>query len=195
MTKALERFARGGKPCKTEGCDKPAVQGRRYCLACIRKRDKVRLQSQARKEKLEAREVKKKAARKAKRKISNEVLHSLWREVVAKRAGNKCEVCGASRPCKDNGESGHLHPHHIFGRRMFRLRFDADNGVYLCPSCHKFSSEFSAHETPMMFGRWLEQNRTPELLGRIIEIAQMRGEKLDRAAAKAALEKELGGEG
>jgi len=78
-------------------------------------------------------------------------LDSTWSELVKKRAGYKCEVCGI-------GESGHLNSHHIVGRRNRMVRWDVRDGVCLCVKHHRFGIE-SAHEDPLWFREWLEENR------------------------------------
>ena len=78
-------------------------------------------------------------------------LDEAWSLSVKKRAGYKCEVCGI-------GESGHLNSHHIVGRRNRRVRWDVRDGVCLCVKHHRFGIE-SAHEDPLWFREWLEENR------------------------------------
>lgn len=52
---------------------------------------------------------------------------SLWGQVVRKRAGGKCEWCGA--PGQD--------AHHMVTRSKSRyLRHASSNGCFLCKSCH-----------------------------------------------------------
>jgi hypothetical protein len=78
-------------------------------------------------------------------------LDEAWSLAVKKRAGYKCEVCGI-------GESGHLNSHHIVGRRNRMVRWDVRDGVCLCVKHHRFGIE-SAHEDPLWFREWLEENR------------------------------------
>ena len=56
------------------------------------------------------------------------------------------------------GESGHLNSHHIVGRRNRMVRWDIRDGVCLCVKHHRFGIE-SAHEDPLWFREWLEENR------------------------------------
>lgn len=44
-----------------------------------------------------------------------------------------------------------LNSHHLRSRSKKSLRWDLDNGICLCVSCHVFSSSFSAHKTPVEF--------------------------------------------
>ena len=81
-------------------------------------------------------------------------LDTAWSEAVKKRAGYKCEVCG-----KDMG----LNSHHIVGRTNRTLRWDVKNGVSLCVSHHKFGRQ-SAHEDPLWFKEWLEDERWEDVL-------------------------------
>ena len=55
-----------------------------------------------------------------------------WSKSVRERDGNKCQDCGKS--------SRRLHSHHLVPIEMcvgLPLEFDVDNGVTLCPKCHK----------------------------------------------------------
>tara|TARA_R100000805_G_C3617937_1_gene120338 strand:+ start:1979 stop:2329 length:351 start_codon:yes stop_codon:yes gene_type:complete len=61
-----------------------------------------------------------------------------------------CEVCGKTKI---------LNAHHFHGRRCYSVRWDIDNGFCLCVGCHKFSSKFSAHETPAEFVTWAIEQR------------------------------------
>jgi len=76
-------------------------------------------------------------------------LDDAWSLACKKKAGWKCEVCGARKS---------LNSHHIVGRRNRTLRWDLRNGVCLCVSHHKFGLE-SAHEDPLWFKEWLEDKR------------------------------------
>jgi len=99
-----------------------------------------------------------KPARESTKTIVNR-LYSLWSQVVRTRAGNKCEVCGAT---------GVLDAHHIQPRQICSgLRFDPMNGVCLCKSHHKFGRQ-SAHKGMMWFVEWLRQN-LPERFSYVME--------------------------
>jgi len=68
---------------------------------------------------------------KNKNKLLRAEADKLWREVVIKKYGDKCEVCG--KPA--------IHCHHFYPKGLFsHLRFDIENGVPLCFHCH-----FSRH--------------------------------------------------
>jgi len=71
-------------------------------------------------------------------------LDKAWSRAILSKG--KCEVCGSIE---------HLNPHHIEGRRNFRLRWDLRNGVCLCSGCHVFRKE-SAHQSPEWFHFFLE---------------------------------------
>jgi hypothetical protein len=75
----------------------------------------------------------------------------LWGQAVHQRDEERCQVCGSS-PAQ---------AHHLVGRRNYRLRFEPDNGILLCPKHHTFDSKFSAHQTPTIFGEWFE-SKYPE---------------------------------
>lgn len=75
-------------------------------------------------------------------------LNKLWSEII--RSKGKCEFCS---------ETKYLNAHHHYGKRASSVRWDIDNGVCLCPSCHVYSSVFSAHQTPATFVRWINKKR------------------------------------
>ncbi len=53
-----------------------------------------------------------------------------WKRAVMSRDGYRCYLCGAG---------GRLHAHHIYPFAEFeKLRFDVDNGITLCPKCHRW---------------------------------------------------------
>ena len=89
--------------------------------------------------------------RKVKKSTIEKKLDRAWSKAILTKG--RCEVCG---------ESGYLNPHHIEGRRNFRLRWDLRNGVCLCSGCHMFRKE-SAHQSPEWFHFWLEENRWEDL--------------------------------
>lgn len=70
-----------------------------------------------------------------------------WREKVNERDKKVCAKCG---------KGGVLHCHHYYGKRSRPLRWFVPNGIMLCPSHHKMSSEWSAHETPELFTDWFK---------------------------------------
>lgn len=77
--------------------------------------------------------------------------------LVKFKAGNRCEVCGKTRP------EVTLNSHHIIGRKFLPYRHDSRNGVSLCVSHHQFSPAQCAHSNPIWFQRWLSFNRTKDL--------------------------------
>lgn len=75
-------------------------------------------------------------------------LSKLWSEIV--RSKGVCEYCGTT---------SYLNAHHHYGKRAESVRWDIDNGICLCPKHHVYSSEFSAHQTPAIFVRWINKKR------------------------------------
>ena len=69
-----------------------------------------------------------------------------WSLLVKLRANNRCEYCGTPHQ---------LNSHHIHTRKKLSTRWDVLNGIYLCVKHHTGSVRFSAHDTPMLFRRWL----------------------------------------
>lgn len=76
-----------------------------------------------------------------------------WSKQVKERDGFKCIYCGSDKS---------LNSHHLFSRRNTALRWDIENGVTLCASHHNFSTEFSAHKTPLEFAEWIKQLKGEE---------------------------------
>jgi uncharacterized Zn finger protein len=56
----------------------------------------------------------------------------LWSEVVKVRDKHTCQKCGS----QDN-----LNSHHIYGKKTNALKFNLDNGITLCASCHTFAKD------------------------------------------------------
>ena len=75
---------------------------------------------------------------------------TLWREMVKKRDGFRCVICG---------EKNKLNVHHLVSRKCKHWRCDIDNGITLCPSHHTFNNKLSAHRAPATFCRWLQKHR------------------------------------
>ena len=102
-------------------------------------------------------------------KVLEETLDRLWSKIVKQRAGS-CAKCGRKLT---------LNAHHIIGRRNKRTRWDLDNGICLCASCHALSSVFSAHQTPDLFLDWLEKEY-PGKLENLRQRANSSGQKQDK---------------
>ena len=57
-----------------------------------------------------------------------------WRKIVFERDNYTCQIC-ANRSSRGNPVV--IHPHHIKSYTNYlELRYDADNGITLCISCH-----------------------------------------------------------
>lgn len=65
-----------------------------------------------------------------------------WAKII--RYAGRCEKCGSA----DN-----LQAHHIQSKAFRGTRFMLDNGIALCPKCHKFGKT-SAHQS-LLFYEWL----------------------------------------
>ena len=64
-----------------------------------------------------------------------------WSLEVRNRDG-ECICCGR----KDK-----LQAHHIVPREIKEYRHELNNGITLCPKCHRFSLKASAHRNPFIF--------------------------------------------
>lgn len=87
------------------------------------------------------------------RKKRIEQADAVWRWIVKERGAGRCQYNG----CFNRGEEAH----HIFSRRNMSVRFDPDNGIWLCPDCHRY-----AHAHPENFNAvlWLELGLVYEAL-------------------------------
>jgi hypothetical protein len=80
--------------------------------------------------------------------------HTLWSLVVRKRAGDKCEICGAT---------DHLHAHHIEDSKLCRsLRYDIRNGLCACARDHKFGKN-AAHKSFITMYEHMTSNRKDDI--------------------------------
>ena len=72
----------------------------------------------------------------------------VWSEVI--RRTGKCIICGAER---------YLQAHHLIHRGAIFFRHNLENGVALCPQCHTYSLQCSAHVSPWAFEDWMRSHR------------------------------------
>ncbi len=72
-----------------------------------------------------------------------------WSEHIRWRDG-RCIVCGTDR---------HLQAHHLIHRGHRFYRHNPENGVALCPRCHRLDMSNSAHMAPHVFEKWMRENR------------------------------------
>ena len=108
---------------------------------------------------------KKRTKRQKRRKLEKKTtirnrLMRLWVEKVRILHGDRCAVCGRAYGDVDaKGKACFLNAHHIDSRNTNpRLRWDALNGILLCPKHHKFSKN-SAHKGSVWFITWLQKYR------------------------------------
>lgn len=80
-------------------------------------------------------------------------LYKAWAAIVHSYYNDHCAICG-----KENSKEAPLNAHHIMPRQMFSgLRFDPQNGIALCPKCHKMG-RWSAHKGGIWFAEWLRNH-------------------------------------
>lgn len=92
------------------------------------------------------------------RKGIDKKLDDAWSKLVKLKAGNKCEYCG---------KTSYLNSHHIYSRSKKSTRWHAQNGISLCVGHHTFSSNFSAHKTPLEFMDWLINYKGQDFIDRL----------------------------
>ena len=76
--------------------------------------------------------------------VSDEYLLGVFLEIVGLRARWKCEFPGCPMFGKD------LNPHHYFSRDNHSVRYNPDNGLWLCTPHHN-GDLLSAHKSPDQF--------------------------------------------
>jgi len=87
-----------------------------------------------------------------------------WAIKVKERDEYKCAICGErEKPCA----------HHLIPREIKKTRFMVSNGITLCPLHHRFSRQISAHQNPIAFIMWMEENRPNQLYDVKFEIRCM----------------------
>jgi predicted restriction endonuclease len=77
-----------------------------------------------------------------------------WANAVKDRDGRKCVICG---------DTERLNAHHIIVRENHETKYDIHNGISLCPMHHLFNRRISAHNNPLGFFLWLEENRAEQI--------------------------------
>ena len=83
-------------------------------------------------------------------------LDILFSRYIKLRAEGKCEYCGLVP--KPQG----YHCHHFIGRRYLNTRYEPDNGVALCMSCHNLMGDFP-DESQALFVKRVGSQRAEEL--------------------------------
>lgn len=66
---------------------------------------------------------------------------------------NQCPICLEKE--ETSPETG-LNAHHLISRRVYKYRWDLDNGILLCPKHHEFDLEISAHTAPWAIEEWIK---------------------------------------
>lgn len=69
-----------------------------------------------------------------------------WSRII--RTNKHCEKCDSTTK---------LNAHHIQSKTIKGTRFKLENGICLCPKCHKFGNT-SAHKS-IIFAEWLRNNK------------------------------------
>ena len=77
-----------------------------------------------------------------------------WAKRVKERDNNQCIICGHKE---------RLNAHHLIPAEIEALRLSLINGVSLCPSHHRFNRQISAHQNPIEFHLWMQENRKEQL--------------------------------
>jgi len=79
----------------------------------------------------------------------------LWKILIRLEFNNKCPICvQQGLPLDETG----LNAHHLISRRVFKYRWDTENGILICPKHHEFGLELSAHTAPWAFEAWIKDH-------------------------------------
>jgi len=78
--------------------------------------------------------------------ISTRKADLAWGRAI--HTAGRCAICGAQR---------NLEAHHIISRSHHSTRNYTENGILLCPACHR--GKQSAHNSHRWFMDWLETHR------------------------------------
>jgi 5-methylcytosine-specific restriction endonuclease McrA len=84
----------------------------------------------------------------------------LWAVSVKTRDGYKCAVCG---------DTNMPNAHHLITRKVFKYRWNVDNGITLCPKHHEFDVSFSAHTAPWALEYWMKDNRPKQYANHVTQ--------------------------
>jgi hypothetical protein len=89
-------------------------------------------------------------------------LLKLWSENVREKNNFTCAFCGTQKGDinKFNPElKSRVDAHHLLQKEIkdCPLKYEIKNGISLCPSCHKFNGEHSAHKSPIVFYNWFRE--------------------------------------
>ena len=82
-------------------------------------------------------------------------LDKAWSLRVRKRDDYTCQIC------KKKLKKQFAQAHHILPRTIKGTRWDIDNGVTLCYSCHKVG-QYAAHQNALWFSFWLKTNKNKQ---------------------------------
>jgi len=92
----------------------------------------------------------------------SKVADKLWSESI--RSKWFCEHCWKKE---------YLNAHHLIWRHAKNTRWELSNWICLCSWCHTMSSEFSAHQNPLLFHKWLESYKWPEYINKLLELSNI----------------------
>lgn len=79
----------------------------------------------------------------------------LWAKLVKLEFDKHCPICA------EQGlplEEAMMNAHHLISRRVYKYRWDTDNGITVCPKHHEFDLMLSAHTAPWSFEEWIKIN-------------------------------------
>lgn len=80
---------------------------------------------------------------------SDRMVRKLWRTVLIKQRGEKCQYPRCS-------ETKMINAHHIVDKHNYLLRYDLENGFLLCQTHHKYSP-LSPHNDPFFMNKMITE--------------------------------------
>ena len=79
----------------------------------------------------------------------------LWKKLIHLEYNHECPIC---KSLGLSSEDTILNAHHLISRRVFKYRWNTDNGILICPKHHEFDLLLSAHTAPWGFEEWMKNN-------------------------------------
>jgi len=79
----------------------------------------------------------------------------LWKKLIRLKFNSQCPIC-VKQGIEFDAKM--LNAHHLISRRVFKYRWDVNNGILLCPKHHEFDLLLSAHTAPWAFEEWIRDH-------------------------------------
>ena len=81
----------------------------------------------------------------------NRKAYKEWHDKVQERDDFTCQYCPIRNPEYEPIQGREMESHHVYGKVGDR-RLNVDNGICLCPECHRFATDHGR-----IFREWFEE--------------------------------------